>query len=60
MGFEQWLKSAVQRLGQAPPDHWRSIENTELLCDLARVFRSATGAVEGELVSRGKLPRGDQ
>jgi len=60
LGFEQWLKSAVQRLGQAPPDHWRSIENTELLCDLARVFRSATGAVEGELVSRGKLPRGDQ
>jgi hypothetical protein len=52
LGFDQFLRSAVDRLGSTPPDQWRSIEEP-LLNDLRRVFHSAIGAIEGELAVRG-------
>ena len=55
LGFEQFLRSAVTRLGSAPPDQWQSIEDP-LLHDLRRVFHGAIGAIEGELAVRGTLP----
>jgi hypothetical protein len=51
LGFEQFLRTAVDRLGKTPPDQWRSVD-TALLGELDRVFHSAIGAVEGELAVR--------
>ncbi len=55
LGFEQFLRSAVSRLGAAPPNQWQTIDD-ELLDDLRRVFHGAIGAIEGELAVRGTLP----
>lgn len=52
LGFEQFLRTAVDRLGSAPPDQWRTVDGA-LLDDLRRVFHGAIGAIEGELVVRG-------
>lgn len=52
LGFEQFLRTAVDRLGSTPPDQWQSIE-VALLNDLRRVFHGAIGSIEGELVVRG-------
>lgn len=53
LGFDQFLRSAVDRLGSTPPDQWRSVD-AALLNDLRRVFHSAIGAIEGELAVRGE------
>ncbi|MHB1844815.1 MAG: hypothetical protein ACYCWW_08295 [Deltaproteobacteria bacterium] len=52
LGFEQFLRSTVDRLGSAPPDQWRNVDGA-LLADLRRVFHGALGAIEGELAVRG-------
>jgi hypothetical protein len=52
VGFEAFLKNAVDRLGSAPPKQWQTIE-TQLLRDLRRVLPGAIGAIEGELGDRG-------
>lgn len=53
LGFEQFLRTAVDRLGSAPPDQWRNVD-VALLNDLRRVFHGAIGSIEGELAVRGK------
>jgi len=53
LGFDSWLRDAVDRLGNTPPDYWQNV-NTALLVDLQRVMRSALGAVDGVL--RGQFP----
>lgn len=55
LGFEQFLRTAVDRLGKTPPNQWRSVD-TALLGELDRVFHSAIGAVEGELAVRNDGP----
>ncbi|MCZ7421917.1 hypothetical protein O7605_20670 [Verrucosispora sp. WMMA2121] len=55
LGFDSWLRSAVDRLGSAPPDNWRTLDSA-LLKDLQRVFVASTGVIEAELVSRGERP----
>ena len=55
LGFEQFLHTAVDRLGSTPPNQWRSVD-TALLGELDRVFHSAIGAVEGELAVRHGEP----
>jgi hypothetical protein len=55
LGFEQFLRTAVDRLGKTPPDQWRSVDSA-LLSDLDRIFHSAIGAVEGELAVRNGGP----
>lgn len=51
LGFEQFLRSAVDRLGATPPDQWRSIDSA-LLNELRRVFHGSIGSIEGELAVR--------
>lgn len=58
LGFDQFLRSAVDRLGSAPPDQWRNVD-TSLLSDLRRVLHGALGAIEGELAVREGNPRAD-
>jgi hypothetical protein len=53
IGFESFLRTCVDRLGQAPPDNWRSLDST-LLSELERVFLASVGVIEGELVTRGE------
>lgn len=53
LGFDQFLRTAVDRLGSTPPDQWRNIDET-LLNDLRRVFHGAIGSIEGELAVRGE------
>lgn len=53
LGFEQWLRGAVERLGTSSPDDWRKVTDTGLLAELRRVLPPAVGAIDGELVSRG-------
>lgn len=53
IGFEGWLRQAIERLGGAPPDNWRTLESV-LLTNLQRVFVASTGVIEAELVSRGE------
>lgn len=55
LGFDQFLRAAVDRLGSTPPDQWRSVD-TELLTELDRVFHGAVGAIEGVLASRNGGP----
>jgi hypothetical protein len=59
LGFEQWLRGAVERFGTAPPDDYRKVGDTNLLTDLRRVLPSALGAVVGALESRGLLAPSD-
>jgi hypothetical protein len=51
LGFDQFLRTAVDRLGSAPPEQWRDIDVT-LLNDLRRVFHASIGAIEGALAVR--------
>jgi hypothetical protein len=51
LGFDQWLRGAVEKLGATAPDEWRNIE-TGVLIDLRRVLQGTLGAVEGELATR--------
>lgn len=55
LGFEQFLKSAVDRLGSTTPEQWKDID-LELLNDLRRVFHGSLGAIDGVLaVKAGAL-----
>lgn len=53
LGFDQFLRTAVDRLGAAPPDQWRTVD-VALLNELRRVFHGAIGSIEGELAVRGE------
>ncbi|WP_157101969.1 hypothetical protein [Nocardia caishijiensis] len=53
IGFEGWLRQAVERLGGAPPDNWRTLDSS-LLKELERVFVASNGVIEAELVTRGE------
>jgi hypothetical protein len=53
LGFDSFLRSCVDRLGSAPPDNWRTLDES-LLTDLERVFVASIGVIEAELVARGK------
>lgn len=55
LGFEQWLRGAVERFGTSSPDDYRKVPDTGLLTDLRRVLPSAIGAVVGALESRGLI-----
>lgn len=55
VGFESFLRSCVDRLGTAPPDNWRTMDE-KLLSDLERVFVASLGVIDAELVARGKRP----
>lgn len=48
LGFDQFLRGAVDRLGSTPPDQWRQVDE-DLLQDLHRVFSSALGSIDGVL-----------
>ena len=52
IGFEQHLRTIVQRLGAASIDQWQDVD-ADLLKDLWRVLNGARGPVEGELKLRG-------
>jgi hypothetical protein len=47
IGFEDYLKTMVERLGTTPPDQWHGVDS-ELLLQVRRVMRSTLGAIEGE------------
>lgn len=47
IGFEDYLKTMVERLGTTPPDQWNKVD-TELLLQVRRVMTSTLGAIEGE------------
>jgi hypothetical protein len=47
IGFEDYLKTMVERLGTTPPDQWHGVD-TELLLQVRRVMTSTLGAIEGE------------
>jgi hypothetical protein len=47
IGFEDYLKTMVERLGMTPPDQWHGVDG-ELLLQVRRVMRSTLGAIEGE------------
>jgi hypothetical protein len=51
VGFDSWLRDAVDRLGATPPDYWQNLD-TALLLDLQRVFLSSLGAIEGAIRSQ--------
>lgn len=55
LGFVQFLRTTVDRLGSAPPDQWKDVD-TQMLTDLRRVFHAALGAIDGELSSRASAP----
>jgi hypothetical protein len=48
VGFEQFLRTVVDRLGGATIDQWQELDH-ELLKELQRVWRGAQGAIEGVL-----------
>jgi hypothetical protein len=47
IGFEDYLKAMVERLGTTPPDQWNDVD-TELLLQVRRVMTSTLGAIKGE------------
>jgi hypothetical protein len=51
VGFQQFLKTAVDRLGGAAPNSWQTVD-TDLLKELRRVLPAALGIIAGELESR--------
>lgn len=55
IGFDSFLRQVVDRLGSAPPDNWRILDE-KLLTDLERVFVASLGVIDAELVARGKRP----
>ena len=54
LGFEMFLKNAVDRFDSTPPEDWRTIP-TDLLMSLRRVLPATIGAVEGQLTDRGAV-----
>lgn len=51
VGFDQFLKTVVERLGETPPDQWKHVD-TELLLETKRVFQAQLGSIESQLSSR--------
>jgi hypothetical protein len=51
IGFEEYLKSMVDRLGSTPPDQWNTLDS-ELLLEVRRIMESALGAIDAQLSSR--------
>lgn len=51
IGFEDYLKAMVDRLGTTPPDQWNQVD-TELLLEVRRVMQSTLGAIEGQTTVR--------
>lgn len=52
LGFDQWLRTAAQRLDHASPKDWHSVADDQLLRDLTRVLQSASSAAHSELEAR--------
>lgn len=48
VGFDQFLKTVVDRLGATPPDVWGHV-NPKLLIEVRRVFQAALGSIDGEV-----------
>ncbi|MGH2905900.1 MAG: hypothetical protein ACRDKI_03925 [Solirubrobacterales bacterium] len=51
VGFEDLLKTVVDRLGGAPPDQWKGVDSA-LLIDVRRVCQAAIGAIDGQVSTR--------
>lgn len=51
IGFDNFLKNMVDRLGTTPPNQWNEVE-TELLLEVRRVMISTLGAIEGQATAR--------
>lgn len=51
IAFEQFLQTAVNKLGSTPPERWRDVDD-DLLDDLRRVFHASIGAIDGVLAVR--------
>lgn len=51
VGFEDLLKTVVDRLGSAPPDQWKNVDSA-LLIDVHRVCQAAIGAIDGQVSAR--------
>lgn len=47
IGFEDYLKTMVDRLGATPPDQWSDVDS-DLLLQVRRVMQSTLGAIQGE------------
>ena len=56
LGFEQFLNSAVDRLGSTTPEQWKDVD-LELLNDLRRVFHGSLGAIDGVLAVKVGAPQ---
>jgi hypothetical protein len=50
IGFEDYLKAMVDRLGSTPPDQWDL--DTELLLEVRRIMEASLGAIDAQLSSR--------
>jgi hypothetical protein len=48
VGFDQFLKTVVERLGATPPDQWSYVD-TELLLEVRRVFAATNGSISAAL-----------
>jgi hypothetical protein len=51
IGFDDFLKTMVDRLGTTPPDQWNVVD-TELLLEVRRIMKSTLGAIEGQSTVR--------
>lgn len=51
IGFEEFLKTMVDRLGTTPPDQWNMVDS-ELLLEVRRIMESTLGAIEGQRTVR--------
>jgi hypothetical protein len=51
IGFEDFLKTLIDRLGTTPPNQWTNVD-TELLLEVRRVMTSTLGAIEGQTTVR--------
>lgn len=51
VGFEQFVKAMVDRLGAAPPTQWEAID-TQTLRELRKVLPGVIGAIDGVLDDR--------
>ncbi len=51
VGFDQFLKTMVDRFGATPPDQWNHVDS-QLLLDVKRVFQAQLGAIEGQIAMR--------
>lgn len=51
VGFDQFLKTVVDRLGATPPDVWGHVD-AKLLIEVRRVFQAALGSIDGEVTAK--------